>query len=266
MYHQMVVSSDLTPDWLEKRKRITTEIERQLIAGIREGGKGLTLEQLQIVTEHRNPFPEKAAPTVISQDLANGGVTYALALNTEAFMDDWSKFLKEVFKLGLPSRKKIILPKTRPGFGWGIITPGGMTIERAIQSYADICPIWRWTDDDLDGITTSVRNADNTHVVWVRDRIEADEEQRGKSYNDLQIAGISGITLSERLLLGRWFYYKTSRHLDVFNVTRCDGSLCSDCSDGRVPGVSWRDGGIFSLRKFGPDFCNDDVRSREAVV
>lgn len=206
-------------------------------------------------------------PLVLSsQNLSSGGVTYASALNTEAFLDDWEKFLKEAFKISLPSRKKILLPQTRPGFGWGIITPKGMTNERALQSYAGICPIWRWTNDNLDKLTTSVRNTDNTHVVWVRDRIEADEEQKNKSYNDLQVAGISGVTLVERLLLGRWFYYKTSQHLDMLSITRCDGSRGSG---GGVPGVRWcgdGDGGRLGVYWDGTGRRDEGVRSREAVL
>ncbi len=216
---------------------------------------------VQGILEHRNPFPEKAVPA--PQGLANGGVTYASVLNTEAFLDDWSKFLKEVFKISLSSRKKILLPKTKPGFGWGVLTPRGMTIERVLESFNGICPIWRWTNDNLDKITKSVRNADNTRVIWVRDRVEADEEHRSKSYNDLKATGINGCTLLERLLLERWFSYQTNRHLDVSNVTRCDGSFDSD---GYVPGVFW-DGlhGRLGVDRYGPDYCGGDLRSREAV-
>ncbi len=194
---------------------------------------------------------------------ANGGVTYASVLNTEAFLDDWSKFLKEVFKISLSSRKKILLPKTKPGFGWGVLTPRGMTIERVLESFNGICPIWRWTNDNLDKITKSVRNADNTRVIWVRDRVEADEEHRSKSYNDLKATGINGCTLLERLLLERWFSYKTNQHLDVSNVTRCDGSFDSD---GDVPGVYWYDDyGRLDVHRDVPDDCRDGLRSREAV-
>ncbi|MBI4118900.1 MAG: hypothetical protein HY452_01395 [Parcubacteria group bacterium] len=51
-----VVGPDLTPDWLEKRRNVMGEIDAQLIWGLCEPGKGLTLDQLQIVIEHRNPF------------------------------------------------------------------------------------------------------------------------------------------------------------------------------------------------------------------
>lgn len=214
----------------------------------------------ELVLVDRNITPSADS----SQGLTNGGITFASALNAEAFLDDWSKFLRDVFGLGLPSRKKIILPETRSGFGWGIITPEGMTNERVLQSFVGICPIWRWTKENLDELTTSVRNADSTRVVWVRDRVEADEEHKNKSYNDLLNAGIGGVTILERLILDRWFYYKTGRHLDMSNVTRCDGSVYSDGGD--VPSVCWRGGsGGLGVLGYNPVRCFGFLRSREAV-
>lgn len=57
----VVVGPDQMPDWLEKRRKVFGELDRQLIQGLQEPGKGLALEQLQDVVEHRNPF-DKAAP------------------------------------------------------------------------------------------------------------------------------------------------------------------------------------------------------------
>ncbi len=51
-----VVSPGLTPDWLEKRKGVMSAIESQLIHRFTPGAKGLDLEHLQALVEHRNPF------------------------------------------------------------------------------------------------------------------------------------------------------------------------------------------------------------------
>ncbi len=56
MAEKIVVSPDLTPDWLRKKKRIFGELEEQLIRGFETPGSGLTLAQLQLAVEHRNPF------------------------------------------------------------------------------------------------------------------------------------------------------------------------------------------------------------------
>lgn len=65
MATNLVVGPVSMPDWLEKRKRVFGELDRQLIVGIREPGKGLSLDDLQLVVEHRNPFGEKVAKATI---------------------------------------------------------------------------------------------------------------------------------------------------------------------------------------------------------
>ena len=52
----MVVGPVLTPDWPRKVGRVFSELFRQLCLGLENPGKGLTVDQLQLVTEHRNPF------------------------------------------------------------------------------------------------------------------------------------------------------------------------------------------------------------------
>jgi hypothetical protein len=59
MLKTSVVDSVLSPSWLswlKKRKNIISEIERQVIQEIEVPGSGLTLDQLQLVTEHKNPW------------------------------------------------------------------------------------------------------------------------------------------------------------------------------------------------------------------
>ena len=58
----MVVGPDLMPGWLEKRRKIIGELEKQLILGLKEPGKGLTLDQMQMVVEHHNPFDAPNVP------------------------------------------------------------------------------------------------------------------------------------------------------------------------------------------------------------
>ena len=58
MGKKMVVVPDLMPEWLDKRARIFHELDRQLIRGLKEPDKGMALDQLQLVIEHRNPFDQ----------------------------------------------------------------------------------------------------------------------------------------------------------------------------------------------------------------
>lgn len=61
----LVVGPVSMPDWLEKRRKVFGELDRQLVVGLREPGKGLSLDDLQSITEHRNPFGEKAAKATV---------------------------------------------------------------------------------------------------------------------------------------------------------------------------------------------------------
>lgn len=55
---RIVVSPDQMPDWVEKRDNIFHEIGKQLVRGLRDPQKGLTLERLQdMVVERRTPIP-----------------------------------------------------------------------------------------------------------------------------------------------------------------------------------------------------------------
>jgi hypothetical protein len=91
---------------------------------------------------------------------------------------------------------------------------------------------------------------------------EADEEQKNKSYQDLEAAGLlpSVITLRERIILEIQYFRETGKHLDVENITLTS----SRDSRGRVVRVDW-DGdelGIDWYRvgaRFGP------LRARVAV-
>ncbi len=56
MGNSLVVDPVLSLDWLKKRKNIFTELDRQLIQGLENPGTGLSLDQLQLITEHKNPF------------------------------------------------------------------------------------------------------------------------------------------------------------------------------------------------------------------
>lgn len=65
MARATVVSPGLTPDWLKKRKGVMSAIETQLIERLASGTKGLDLEHLQALVEHRNPFTREHPEYVI---------------------------------------------------------------------------------------------------------------------------------------------------------------------------------------------------------
>jgi len=174
---------------------------------------------------------------------------------------DWQQFYHDLFGLEI-DLLGLSVPAKKKGFDRLVIVAQGMTLQRLYDNCVKLCPCWKWTDDDLDKIVQSERTAkDGTYAVWFRDVVEADEELKNLSANDLKEKGIPGITLEERLLMELKYFKETGNHLDIKSWTLCSGSRCSD---GRVPGVSWYSG------RLGVDWCRPggaggSLRSRRAV-
>ncbi len=202
----------------------------------------------------------------ISADgLSNAGITFAASPipDTRLFFEEMAQFHGDVYDIvKLPEVK---LPEPRLGFCWGLIMAPGITIEQDIAGCKKDFEVWRWTDDDLDVLTKGrhVRDAfaHGPYAIWFRDRVEADEELKNKSYNDLIQLGISGITLPERIRLERWFFWKTKNHLDIKNITLCSGSRYSV---GFVPYVHWCGSGLW-VGWCGPGVASGNLRAREVV-
>jgi len=137
------------------------------------------------------------------------------------------------------------------------------------QSAYDLCDknfkCWKLTSESLDNIVISERTAQNgPYAIRVRDRVEADEELKGLSYNQLKAQNFIGITLEERLIYELKYFKETNKHLDIHNWTRCDGSLYRD---GFVPSVHWSSyDGEMLVYRHRSDFADGDLRSRAAVI
>ncbi len=266
MAKQEVVGPVLTPDWLEKRRGIAAEIDRQLIIGVQEEGKGLTLDQLQLVTEHRNPFEAVAPPpnsvVVVPQP--------SVARSVDELLAEWVSFYHEIgVEVDLLGLK---VPARREGFPRIIVVAKGMSPERAYQKCREHFRCWKYIGDrsldevlfDLGGVEKEYRRSDHeTHAVWVRDRVEADQELKNRSARDLEAAKIPGITLEARELYELKYFKETGKHLDIRNWTLCAGSRDVN---GSVPGVGWCGvDGELSVLWYDPSLASDDLRSREAV-
>jgi len=151
-------------------------------------------------------------------------------------LSDWPLFYKEVFGLDLDF-SKVVIPERKPGFTRLLVLAQGMTPQRLFDKCKELFPSWKYTEDNLDKVITSDRTAkDGPYAIWVRDRQEADEENKNLSADDLAKRGIPGITLEERLLYELKFFKETGKHLDVSNYTLCSGSRFSD---GHVPDAYW---------------------------
>lgn len=153
------------------------------------------------------------------------------------------------------------LKKTESEF-WEIKIEKGTTIEGVLAECKKIFPVWRWTDDNLDQIVNSDRTSNKAYAVKVKASIEADENLKNLSANDLTAKGIKGITLLERLVLELQYFKETGKHLDIQNWTICSGSRYSD---GGVPDVDW-DGGRLQVGWDAGVRSDGHVRAREVSL
>lgn len=197
----------------------------------------------------------------------NGGVTFVPPPlpDPKLFLEDQRRFFKEVYGKQFP---KVTLPERQIGFGWGIVMAPFMTTQYLFDcSRERFGGAWKWTDRSLDEII--IHNdrdpkRDGAYGIWCRGRVEADEETKGQSAQQILSAGIKGTTCAERLGLGLWFHWRTSNQLDVKNITLCPGSRGSY---GGVPDVGWdTDNREVYVNRYNPDGANDDLRTRVAVV
>lgn len=181
--------------------------------------------------------------------------------NYSRLLADWRTFYRDV--LGIETDfSGLAIPDRPAGFDRLLVLAQGITPQSAYDLCAKNFPCWKYTDENFDKIVTSDRTAkDGAYAIWVRDRVEADEELKSRSANDLKQQNIPGITLEEREIFELKFFRETGQHLDVNNWTLCSGSRCGG---GSVPRVSWSDGG-FRVFWFSPVGAIDRLRSRQAV-
>jgi hypothetical protein len=186
----------------------------------------------------------------------------ARALAISAPRLEWEKFYQEIFgiKIDLSS---ITLPEKQDGFERLLIMAVGLTPNRLFDKCEERFQSWRSTDN-LDAFIESARTAKRTYAIWLRDRIEADDENQNLSANECGKLGIIGITLEERFLLELFYNWRTNKHLDVNNYTLCAGSRTS-MDD--VPIVHWnRSDGRMVLDRYGLGTSCESLRVRSVSL
>lgn len=201
--------------------------------------RSISLGEVQALLEHKNPF-----------DRAD-------------LISDWQDFYQEVFGVEVDI-SALKIPKKKRGFNRLIVVAQGMTVQRLYDKCEEMFPCWKWIDESLDKTVQSERTSENgAYAVWFRNRIEADEELRDLSANDLKKRKIAGITLEERLIYELKYFKETGEHLDINNVTICAGSRDSD---GDVPNVHLYDGAQMGVNWYHPVCRRANLRSRQAVL
>ena len=146
----------------------------------------------------------------------------------------WQTFYHEIWGIK-KDFSDLNLPIYQNGFNWLIIMLKDLTPEQIVQKMREHMKVWVWDEKWLKEVE-SIRKTDHDYAVWVRDRIEADEELKNLSADDLKSNGTNCLTLEERLMLEFFYFWKNKKHLDIQNVTSCTGSRYSG---GSVPYVGW---------------------------
>ena len=156
---------------------------------------------------------------------------------TEELVQSWRAFYRDLFEIETDF-SKLQIPTHQPGFDRLIIVVQGMDPERLYHKCREFFFGWKSTNKGLDEIVQSGRSSKNgTYAVWCRETIEADEDLKNLSAEDLKVKGIYCITLEERLLYELKYFNETSGHLDPDTFTLCAGSRYAD---GYVPTVRYR--------------------------
>lgn len=231
-------------------------------ASTEEFGKDLGLVHEAVITGRKigvgRDFWSRLAH---DEDLFRRIVSLAIQPESQDELAKQARFWREVFGIEL-DLADITVPKKRNGFNWLIVIPEGMTPSRVFDNCAKEFRCERY-GVDLDAATKdrNDREATKTYAVRFCDRVEADEELKNLSADDLKKTKIPGNTLLERLILGRWYFWKFRKHLDIDNITLCSGSRDGG---GDVPRVSWCDGEM-CVYWFHPASRRQRLRSRQVV-
>lgn len=153
--------------------------------------------------------------------------------NKEVLVSYWNQFYRG---FGIAADfSEADIPTVAPGYRIIGITKG-LTINRAIDVARSKFPVLVSCDDMDALVMKNDRTSEKAYFVAFRDRVEADEENKNKSANDLEKEGKPTITLLERIVMEIEYFQRTGSHLDIKNWTLCAGSRSAD---GCVPSVSW---------------------------
>lgn len=206
-----------------------------------------------------------AIPMDMSADTAQGWIENpgllarvmrkALTPDSE-FLDEYRRFYKEIFN------RNANLPKAegREGY-WMIAIDKGLTLNEAYAAGERNFKCWKYADNLDKSVTQNDRTSAQSYVVFVKATVEADVEFKNMSADQLKDKGINGITLLERIVLELFYFWKTSWHLDIYNMTLCSGSRNAD---GFVPYVNGYGDGVY-VHYYSPDNAGDGLRSRSVV-
>lgn len=139
-----------------------------------------------------------------------------------------------------------------------IVDDGKLSTSELIMECKKNFPVYSyWNEKELDRNFPAPKKKT---VRYFKKVVEADEELKNMSVEDLEKKRIIGISLRERIIMELQYYSETGNHLDIDNWTLCSGSRSSG---GNVPSAYWSGGFSVDRRFCGNHFS--DLRAREAV-
>ena len=141
---------------------------------------------------------------------------------------------------------------------WFVIDDGKKKTSELLDDCKKLFPVWSYySDKQLDEDFPPVKT-----VYKYKKVVEADENLKNKSADDLDRDGIKGITLRERIIMELQYFKETGKHLDIKNITLCAGSRDSDSY---VPSVDWDSDGRLRVVWVVPGDAVPDLRSRQRL-
>ena len=173
----------------------------------------------------------------------------------------WATFYRDYLGMDV-YLSSVVIPPHQTVYDRALVIPPGLTMNAVIAAMKKRFSVFYTNDLDRDVPTNERDPISGAYAIRIRDRVEADEELKNLSANQVKLMGLTTLTLLERLVYEYKYYSETKSHLDIDNITLCSGSRRSN---GYVPYVDWRGGGLLV------DWCHSDhsygnIRARSAVV
>ncbi len=210
--------------------------------------------QIQALLEHRNPFDNKAV--IIHQK-------HKFSKGIQSLVDKWESYYQLRFNITL-NLSDLKIPKKQEGVSHLLIIAQGLTPNRVVEAARPHYGFLLYRNDLDSIIIHNDRTPHKTYAIWVKNRVEADEELANKSVEDLKASGTTTETLLERLTHGDECHLRLGHHLDQGNTTLCAGS-CD--SFGYVPCVLWdKDDGLVHVCAYFSSKTWGDPRARLVVA
>lgn len=184
----------------------------------------------------------------------------------ELWVPQWEKYYcdEHGIRVNLGPIMKAVSVAEHPEFSWPVFPIPKVGLNRAWAKCQDHYSCYSVFGNDIErAMKEHQRNAGiSPYIVRFRPRVEADEENKNLSANQLKESNASCITILERILLEDFIWCLTGGfHLDMRNVTLCAGSRGSN---GNVPSADWLDC-QFRVRGCNPDDAYVLLRARSAV-